>query len=106
MAVLEDFAGSGQKRDGVVKFAEDLPEDLFQFPDGGVGDVFFVKSLVRQVELVAERLTVKRRFAVGGEDAVSGLQDRGEVVDEGAGPIEDQVSNHFFIRLLGRCLVF
>jgi hypothetical protein len=38
-------------------------------------------------------LVVEGRLPVGGEDAVGGRKDGGEVVHEGAGPIEDEVAD-------------
>jgi hypothetical protein len=94
VAVFENFPGPGQEGDGVVKFPEDLSEDLFQLVEGGVGDVLFVEALVREIEFFTEGLAVKRGFPVGGKDPVSSLEDGGEIVHESARPVEDQVADH------------
>ena len=112
VAVLENFPGAGEESDGVVKFPKDFPEDFLQFVEGGVGNVLFVETFVGQVELFPEGLPVEGGFPVGGKDPVGGLQHWSEVVDESAGPVEDQVSDHFFRllatddRLQESCLVF
>ena len=89
VAVFKDLSRPGQKGDGVVKFPKDFPEDFLQFVEGGVGNVLFIKTLVGEVEFFPEGLAVEGRLPVGGEDAVGGRKDGGEVVHEGAGPIED-----------------
>jgi hypothetical protein len=94
MAVFKDFAGSGKEGDGVMEFPEDFAKNLLQLLDRGVGNVLLIKSLVGEIELFPKSLAVKGWLAVGGEDAVGGFQDGGEVVDEGAGPVEDQVTYH------------
>jgi len=96
VTVFEDLARSGQKGDGVMKLPENLPENFLELVEGGVGNVLFVEAFVGEVELFPKGLTVEGGFAVGGENAVGGLQDGGEVVHEGAGPIEDEVADHFF----------
>jgi hypothetical protein len=72
-----------------MKFPEDLPEDFLQLVEWGVGNVFFVEAFVGEIELFPKSLPVEGRFSVGGKDAVGGLQDGGQVVDEGAGPVEN-----------------
>ena len=89
VTVFENLPRPGQKGDGVVKFPENLPEDFLQLVEGGVGNVFFVEAFVRKIELFPKSLPVEGGLSVGGKDAVGGLQDGGEVVDEGAGPVED-----------------
>jgi hypothetical protein len=89
VAVFKDLSRPRQKGDGVVQFPKDLPEDFLQFVEGGVGNVLFVETFVGQVELFPEGLPVEGGFPVGGKDPVGGLQDGGEVVHEGAGPVED-----------------
>jgi hypothetical protein len=96
VAVFKDLSRPGEKGDGVVKFAKDLPKDFLQFLEGGVGNVFFVEALIREIEFFPEGLAVKRGFPVGSEDPVGGFQDGGKVVHESAGPVEDQVADHFF----------
>jgi hypothetical protein len=78
----------------MMEFPKNLTEDLFQRLDRGMGNVLLIKTLVGQVELFPEGLAVKGWLAVGGEDAVGGFQDRGEVVHQGAGPIEDKITDH------------
>jgi len=94
VAVFEDFAGAGEKGDGVVEFPEDLAEDFLQFMKGSMGDVFFVKAFVREIELFPEGLAIEGGFAVGGKDPIGGLEYGGEIIHEGAGPVEDKISNH------------
>ncbi len=77
-----------------MQLPKNLTEDLLQLLNGGMGNVFFIKAFVGEVELLPKGLAVERRFSVGGKDPVGGLEDRGEVVHQGAGPVEDQVSNH------------
>jgi len=72
-----------------VQLPENLAEDFLQFVKGGVGDVLFVEAFVREIELFPKGLTVEGGLPVGGKNAVGGLQDGGEVVDEGAGPVEN-----------------
>ena len=78
----------------MVEFTKNLPEDLFQLLDRGVRNVLLVKAFVGKVELFPEGLAVKGRLTMGSENAIGGFQDGGEVVDEGARPVEDQISNH------------
>jgi len=93
VAVFKNLARSGQKRNGVMQLPENLAEDFLQLVKGGVGDVLFVEAFVREIELFPKGLTVEGGFPVGGKDAVGGLEDGGEVVDEGAGPVEDEVAD-------------
>ena len=93
MAVFEDLAGPGKEGDGVVEFPEDLAEDFLQFMEGGMRDVFFIEAFVRKVEFLPKGLAIEGGLAVGGEDTVGGFQDGGEVVDEGAGPVEDEIAD-------------
>ena len=78
----------------MVEFAEYFPEDLLQLVDGHLRNMFLVESVVREIKLFAKSISVERGFAVESEDVVGGLEDGGEVVDKGAGPVEDQVADH------------
>jgi len=89
VTVFEDFAGAREEGDRVVQLPENLAEDFLEFMNRGVGDVFLIKALVGEIEFLPEGLPVERRFAVGGEDSVGGFQHGGEVVHQGAGPVED-----------------
>ena len=92
MAILQDLLGTGEERDGVVVFSKNFAKYLFQSLEGNTRQVLFVKSFVRQVELFSKRFSVKERFAVEAKDVVGGGQDCGEVVDQGARPVEDEVA--------------
>jgi hypothetical protein len=94
VTVFEDFPGAGEQGDGVLQFPKDLPENLLQFLEGGMRDVFFVKALVGEVKLLPKGGAVERGFAVSGENTVGGLKNRGEVVHQGAGPVKNQIPNH------------
>ena len=73
----------------MVQFPKDLAEDLLELVEGGVGNVLFIKTLVGEVEFFPESLAIEWWLPVGGKDAVGGRKDGGEVVHEGAGPVED-----------------
>jgi hypothetical protein len=96
VAVFEDFASTGKQGDRMVELAEHFAKDLLQLMKGGVGNVLFVKAFVGEIEFFPKSLPVEGRFAVGGKDAVGGLEDGGEVVGQGAGPVEDDIADHFF----------
>jgi len=93
VAVFQDFAGAGEEGDGMVQFAEYLAKDFLQFVKRCVGNVFLIETFVGEIEFLPESLAIEWWLAVGGKDAIGGLEDRGEVIDEGAGPVEDNVSN-------------
>jgi hypothetical protein len=57
-------------------------------------DVFFIEAFVGEIEFLPKGGAVEGRLAVSGENTVGGLQDRGEVIHQGAGPIENQIPNH------------
>ena len=46
--------------------------------------MFFVKALIREVELFAKSFPVKERLTMESEDVIGGGQDGGEVVDQSA----------------------
>ena len=92
MAILQDLLGTGEEKNGVVVFSKNFAKYLFQSLEGNVRQVLFVKSFVRQVELFPKCFSVKERFAVEAKDVVGGGQDWGEVVDQGARPVEDEVA--------------
>jgi hypothetical protein len=93
VAVLEDLAGAGEKGNGMVQFPKDFAEDFLELVEGGVRNVLFIKTLVGEVEFFPEGLAVEGRLPMGGEDAVGSRKDGGEVVHEGAGPVEDEVAD-------------
>ena len=60
---------------------------------GGMRDVLFIEAFVGEIEFLPKGGAVEGRFAVSGENTVGGLQDRGKVVHQGAGPVEDEVAD-------------
>ncbi len=58
-----------------------------------LGQVLAVEVGEREVELLPELVGGPDRLAVVPEDLVAGLEDGAEVIDQGAGPIEDDVAD-------------
>ncbi len=88
VAGFEEFEGSREKSDGLL-FGEELDVAGLDFGDGNVGEDLGVKIGVGEAELGAECFRREGGAAVVGEDAVDGAEDGEAVVDEGAGPVED-----------------
>ena len=77
----------------MVVLAKDLAEYLFEPFQGNSGKVFFVKALIREVELFTKRFTVKKRLSVESEDMVCGGKDGREVVHKCPRPIKDEITD-------------
>ena len=92
MTVLKNLFGSGKEGNRVVVLAKDFAEYLFEAFQGNAGQMFFVKALIREVELFTKRFAVKEGLSVESEDVVGRIQDRGEVIHECPRPIEDEIT--------------
>ena len=77
----------------MVQLPKDFPEYCLQLMERGIRNVFLIKALVRKIEFLPESWPIERWFSVGGENAVGGLKNRGQVVHQRAGPVEDEVTN-------------
>lgn len=93
MAILQNLFGSRKKGYRVMMLAKNFAEYLFEPLQGNSGQVFFVKSLVGEVELLAKGFAVKEGLAVESEDVVGGGENGGEVVDESPRPVEDEIAD-------------
>ncbi len=56
--------------------------------------MFSIEALVGQVELFAKGFSGEVGLAVETEDVIGGCEDGGEVVRKGAGPVENDVTDH------------
>lgn len=90
-AEVEELAGTGKKADVVLKAGEEALVEDFQALGAGLGEEFRVEAQEREAEVGAELFERHFGTPVVAEDGVCGLNNGTEVVDQGAGPIEDDV---------------
>ena len=95
--VLEEVERVGQRRDAGLEELEGGVVVVVEFGQGRLGQVLFIELGEGEIEFLAEFVGGERRLAVVLEDFVGGFEDGFEVVDEGAGPVEDDVAEfgHF-----------
>ncbi len=93
-AEFEELAGVGEWGDGVLDLAEALVEPGFELGGGDVGEVAFVEAGEGEAEFGAELVEAKRLETGLLKDEVGGLPDGGQIIDQGAGPVEDDVADH------------
>ena len=83
----------GQRRDAGLEQLERGVVMMVQLRQRRFGQVLFVEFGEGEIEFFAEILRAERRFAVMLENFVGRFQDRIEIVDQRAGPIENDVAN-------------
>jgi len=93
-APFEFFAGVGENGDGSQGVVESRAEVGFEFFQRNVGQQFGVKFAVGEAEDAAESFAVERSDLIFPEDGIGRLDDGAEIVDQGAGPIENEVAKH------------
>ena len=79
----------------MVVLTKDFAEYLFEPFQGNSGQVFFVKALIGEVELLSKSLPVEERLAVESENVIGGGEYGCEVVDESSGPVKDEISDQW-----------
>ena len=77
----------------MVVLAEDFAEYLFESFKGNTREVFFVKALIREVELFPKGFTVKKRLSVESEDVIGGGKNGREVIHKCPRPIKDEITD-------------
>ena len=65
-----------------------------QLVERNPGQHFLIEIAVGQPEAEPEAFAVERLDPVEPEHVVGGLQDRRQVVHQGAGPVEDEIVEH------------
>jgi hypothetical protein len=91
---VQEVKGVRDESDRLVRGLEGIAEVILKLIEVGLGEDTSVIVGVRELELVAELLAVKRGAAVLSEDVVRGFQSESEVVNERARPVEDDVFEH------------
>ncbi len=93
-APFELFAGVGQDGDGGEGGVESGAEMGFEFFEWDLREEFGVKLTVGEAEGAAESFAIERRDFIFFEHGISGFKDGAEVVNKGAGPVEDEIAEH------------
>ena len=91
--VLEKIERVGQRRDAGLQELERGVVMVIEFRQGRFGQVLLVELGEGEIELFAELLRGEGGLAVMLEDLVGRLEDRAEIVDQRAGPIENDVAD-------------
>jgi hypothetical protein len=91
---VQEVESVRDESDRLVRSLEGIAEVILKLIEVGLGEDTSVIVGVRELELVAELLAVKRGAAVLSEDVVRGFQGESEVVNERARPVEDDVFEH------------
>jgi hypothetical protein len=91
---VQEVESVRDESDRLVRGLEGIAEVILKLIEVGLGEDTSVIVGVRELELVAELLAVKRGAAVLSEDVVRGFQGESEVVNERARPVEDDVFEH------------
>jgi len=93
-AEFKEFAGVGEFADGDLGAFEFAVEPFLQLAHGDVRGMAVVKFFEREGEFGPELFEGHGGLAGAGEDVIGGLEDGGQVVHEGARPVENDVANH------------
>lgn len=92
---LEKIAGMGQFCDAPAQFAHAGLKPVFKLSQRHVGNMALVEGFVGQGELAAELFQRHDRDASLFETVIAGAPHGREVVDQGAGPVENEMMNGF-----------
>lgn len=93
-AEFQKFAGVRQRHDGILSLAEGAVKPDFQLRHGNVRQMAVVEFLKGQAKLRAELFEGHRLALRLGEDVIRRLPHGGQVIDERARPVENNVADH------------
>ena len=93
-AELQEFPGIRQHFHRSIGNAEGVPEMVFQFIQIRVGEHPGIIVRIGKLEFRAKFIPVHAGFPVLGKDVVGGVQRQGQVVHQGARPVENDIFKH------------
>ena len=93
-AELQEFPRVRQHLHRRVGNAEGVPEMVFQFIQIRLGQHAGIIVRIGKLEFRAEFIPVHAGFSVLGKNVIGRVQRQGQVIHQGAGPVENEILEH------------